>query len=35
MEMSGMTDEELARMQEELFASANVKHNTGAEEGAS
>lgn len=35
MEMSGMTDEELARMQEELFASANVKHNTGGEAGAS
>lgn len=35
MEMSGMTDEELAKMQEELFASASVKHNTGNEEGAS
>lgn len=34
MEMSGMTDEELAKMQEELFASASVKHNTGNEEGA-
>lgn len=30
-----MTDEELAKMQEELFASASVKHNTGNEEGAS
>ena len=35
MEMSGMTDEELAKMQEELFASASVKHNTGNEEGGS
>lgn len=30
-----MTDEELAKMQEELFAGAREKHNTGNEEGAS
>lgn len=34
MEMSGMTTEELLKMQEEMFASAKEKYNAAPEEGA-
>jgi len=34
MEMSGMSTEELLRMQEEMFASAKEKYNAGPEESA-